>query len=219
MQIAIDGPAGAGKSTVARALAEKLGFVYIDTGAMYRTVALVCLRKGIDINDEEAVSEACQNADINIEYIDGLQHMFLSGEDVTAPIRAEEVGKAASYVSAYSRVRVKLVAIQQEIGEKYDVVMDGRDIGTKVLTAAPLKIFLTASSECRAKRRFDELLAKGVQADFNTVKEDIARRDYNDSHRKISPLVAAEDAIRVDTSQMDKGEVVDYILKLYKEKI
>lgn len=217
-QIAIDGPAGAGKSTIAKKLAEKLQFVYIDTGAMYRTLALACLKKGVDIEDEELVSETAEKADIDIRYIDGVQHMFLEEEDVSSEIRTEEVSKAASATSKFLRVRERLVSLQQELGERYDVVMDGRDIGTVVLPHADLKIFMTASVEVRAMRRYKEYQEKGIPCDLEELKEDIAQRDHNDTHRANSPLRQAEDAVLLDTSDMTIEEVADAIIRIYKEK-
>lgn len=215
-QIAIDGPAGAGKSTVAKEIAKKMNLMYVDTGAMYRVIGMACLESGIDVNDEEKVSECCKEADIEIRYIDGVQHMYLDGRDVSSDIRQEEVGKAASDVSRFAAVRERLVAMQQDLGNRYDVVMDGRDIGTKVLPGADLKIYLTATSMCRAKRRFDELTARGEKCDLEEIKRDIEQRDYNDMHRAISPLCKADDAIEVDTSDMNIEQVTDTIIALWK---
>ena len=217
-QIALDGPAGAGKSTIAKKLAEKLQFVYIDTGAMYRTLALACLKKGVDIEDEDLVSETAEAADIDIRYIDGVQHMFLENEDVSGEIRTEEVSKAASCTSKFQRVRKRLVDLQQQLAERYNVVMDGRDIGTVVLPHADLKIFMTASVEVRAMRRYKEYLEKGQACDLDAIREDIAQRDYNDTHRANSPLRQAEDAILLDTSDLSIEEVVDTIIGLYEER-
>ena len=208
MQIAIDGPAGAGKSTIAKRISKDLGFMYVDTGAMYRTLGLCCLENGIDIDDEDAVTACCMESDIDVRYEDGVQHMYLNGEDVTGRIRQEAVGNAASDVSKYAGVRENLVAMQQELGHRYDVVMDGRDIGTKVLVDAELKIYLTASVECRAMRRYKELIDRGEQADLKAVEDDIRNRDHNDMTRAISPLCKAEDAIEVDTTEMNIDEVV-----------
>ena len=217
-QIAIDGPAGAGKSTIAKEVAKRLGFVYIDTGAMYRTLALACINKGVDIDEEETVSETAEAADIDIRYIDGVQHMFLENEDVSGMIRTEEVSKAASDSSRYIRVRERLVALQQELGERYDVVMDGRDIGTVVLPNADLKIFMTASVEVRAQRRYKEYIEKGQDADLESIRQDIISRDYNDTHRENSPLKKAEDAIEIDTSFMSIDDVADEVIKLFRTK-
>ena len=208
-QIALDGPAGAGKSTIAKRIAEKLQFVYIDTGAMYRTLALACLKQGVDTADEERVSMAAEAADLDIRYIDGSQHMFLEGEDVSGQIRTEEVSKAASDTSKFQRVRDRLVYLQQQLAEKYNVVMDGRDIGTVVLPHADLKIFMTASVEVRAMRRYKEYLEKGQACDLEAIKEDIMQRDYNDTHRANSPLRQAQDAVLLDTSDMSIDEVAD----------
>lgn len=216
MQIAIDGPAGAGKSTMAKELANALGFMYVDTGAMYRTAALSCLKNSTDFENEDDVVKNCNNADINVIYEDGIQKMFLDGENVSEKIRCEEVGNAASSVAKFSGVRKKLVKLQQELAQKYDVIMDGRDIGTMVLPNANLKIYLTASVEKRAERRFEELLEKGVECTLEEIKEDIAARDYADMHRKESPLKKAEDAIELDTSDMTIAEVLDAIKKLYE---
>ncbi|MBR2696568.1 MAG: (d)CMP kinase [Parasporobacterium sp.] len=213
-QIAIDGPAGAGKSTIAKMLSKELGYVYIDTGAMYRTIGLYCIRNGADQEDEERVSALCKEAEVDVQYIDGVQHMFLNGEDVSEAIRTEEVSAAASAISKFKDVREKLVSMQQELAKKYDVVMDGRDIGTKVLPDATLKIYLTASVEVRAQRRYNEYLEKGMSCDFDAIKRDIEQRDHNDMTREISPLCKAEDAIEVDSSDMTKDEVVARIREL-----
>ncbi len=212
MNVAIDGPAGAGKSTIAKAIAAKMGYVYVDTGAMYRAMALYFLRAGIASNDEEKISSVVDDISVSIKYEDGAQHVILNGEDVTGLIRTEEVGNMASASSVYAPVRSKLVALQQELAKTTDVIMDGRDIGTVVLPNAGVKIFLTASVECRAKRRFDELVAKGMEADFDKIAKDIEERDYRDSHREISPLKQAEDAILVDSSDMTIDEVVNTII-------
>lgn len=212
MNVAIDGPAGAGKSTIAKAIAAKMGYVYVDTGAMYRAMALYFLRAGIASNDEEKISSVVDDISVSIKYEDGAQHVILNSEDVTGLIRTEEVGNMASASSVYAPVRSKLVALQQELAKTTDVIMDGRDIGTVVLPNADVKIFLTASVECRAKRRFDELVAKGMEADFDKIAKDIEERDYRDSHREISPLKQAEDAILVDSSDMTIDEVVNTII-------
>lgn len=216
MNVAIDGPAGAGKSTIAKAVAAKKGYVYVDTGAMYRAMALYFLRAGIASDDEKSISEKVDEIVVSIKYEDGAQHVILNGEDVTGLIRTEEVGNMASATSVYSAVRTKLVALQQELAKTTDVIMDGRDIGTVVLPNADVKVFLTASVECRAKRRFDELKAKGANPDFDQIAKDIEERDYRDSHREISPLKQADDAILVDSSDMTIDEVVAAIIDLCK---
>lgn len=215
-QIAIDGPAGAGKSTIAKQLSKDLGYVYIDTGAMYRTIALYCLKKEADLDDEELISALCSEAEIDIRYLDGVQHMFLGEEDVSEAIRTEQVSQAASAVSKYPKVRTRLVEMQRELAKQYDVVMDGRDIGTHVLPDASLKIYLTASVDVRAERRYKEYLAKGLPCDLKEMKKDIAERDHNDMTREHSPLRKAEDAIEVDTSNMSIPEVVSTIRELIK---
>lgn len=216
-QIALDGPAGAGKSTIAKKVAEQLQFVYIDTGAMYRTLALACIKNNIDIADERKVSETAEAADLDIKYVDGVQHMMLEGEDVSAQIRTEQVSKAASDTSKYKRVRTRLVKLQQELAERYNVVMDGRDIGTVVLPHADLKVFMTASVEVRALRRFKEYEEKGIACDLQAIKEDIAQRDYNDSHRANSPLKKADDAIELDTTNMGIEQVTAEVIRLFEE--
>ena len=212
--VAIDGPAGAGKSTIAKAVAAKKGYVYVDTGAMYRAMALYFLRSNISKDDEAKISASVDEIKVSIKYEDGAQHVILNDEDVTGLIRTEEVGNMASSTSVYSAVRTKLVALQQELAKTTDVIMDGRDIGTVVLPNADVKIFLTASVECRAKRRFDELKAKGENPDFDQIAKDIEERDYRDSHREISPLKQAEDATLVDSSDMTIDEVVAAIINL-----
>lgn len=214
MNVAIDGPAGAGKSTIAKAIAKKLGYVYVDTGAMYRAMALFFLRSNISKDDEAKISSVVDDINVSIKYEDGAQHVILNGEDVTGLIRTEEVGNMASATSVYGPVRTKLVALQQELAKTTDVIMDGRDIGTVVLPNADVKVFLTASVECRAKRRYDELVAKGQEADFDQIAKDIEERDYRDSHREISPLKQADDATLVDSSNMTIDEVVDTIINL-----
>ena len=215
-QIAIDGPAGAGKSTIAKEVSKRLGFVYVDTGAMYRTLALACIENGTDTQDEAAAAACCSAADIDIRYENGVQQMYLSGRCVSRDIRREDVGTAASHVARYSGVRSRLVALQQELGSRYDVVMDGRDIGTTVLPDADLKIYLTASVQCRAERRFKELGDRNVPCDIEKIKKDIESRDLNDMTREISPLRQAEDAIVVDTSDMDIDQVTGRIMELFE---
>ena len=216
VSIAIDGPAGAGKSTVAKLVAGKTGYIYVDTGAMYRAMALFLIRRGIPADDQEAISRVSQEADISIEYRDGEQVVLLNGENVNAFLRTEEVGKMASASSVNGDLRAKLVSLQQELGMRKSVVMDGRDIGTVVLPHAAVKIFLTASVEERAKRRFKELEAKGEKPDFATIAKDIEERDYRDSHRAISPLKQADDAVLIDSSNLTAEEVADKILEIWR---
>ena len=215
--VAIDGPAGAGKSTIAKAVAKELNLIYVDTGAMYRAIALFMLREGVDLSDRQAIIEKCPRADVTIRYEDGVQVVFLNGENVNAFLRTEEVGETASVISPIPEVRKNMVALQKELAAHSDCIMDGRDIGTCVLPDARLKIYLTASSEVRAKRRYDELAAKGVESDFQKIKADIEERDYRDMHREISPLKKAEDAVIVDTSDMTVDEVIASILKLCRD--
>ncbi len=214
--IAIDGPAGAGKSTIARLLAKKLNYIYVDTGAMYRAMALFLLRNGIDAKDAAAVSEKCQEADITIRYENNEQAVYLNGENVNALLRTEEVGKMASASAANSAVREKLTQLQRALAKTADIVMDGRDIGTCVLPGADVKVYLTASSAVRAKRRFDELCAKGETCDIAVIEQDIIERDHNDMTRKIAPLRQAADAVRIDSSAMAIQEAVDAVLALCK---
>lgn len=216
--IAIDGPAGAGKSTIAKRLAKELGFIYVDTGAMYRAMALYFLRSGIAKEDEAAISKAAREVDVTIRYENGEQQVLLNGENVNGLIRKEEVGNTASVISAYGEVRKKLVELQQQLAEQADVIMDGRDIGTVVLPKAQVKIYLTASVETRAKRRYDELTEKGQNCELKEIEQDIADRDYRDMHREISPLKQAEDAVLVDSSHMGIEEVVETIKSIYKER-
>lgn len=215
--IAIDGPAGAGKSTIAKRLAKELSFIYVDTGAMYRAMALYFLRFGIDPADEQAIADACASIDITITYQDGVQCVLLNGENVNGQIRAEEVGLMASNTSVYPCVRTKLMAMQRSLAHTSDVVMDGRDIGTCVLPDAQVKIYLTAHAAARARRRYDELLQKGQQADLAQIEADIADRDYRDMHREIAPLRQAEDAVLVDSSDMGIAQVTAVIRGIYEK--
>ena len=216
--IAIAGPAGAGKSTIAKQLAKELSFIYVDTGAMYRSMALYFMRNDIAKEDEAAISDACKTVEVSIAYENGEQQVLLNGENVSKEIRKEEVGKMASATSVYKEVRKKLVELQQKLAADKDVIMDGRDIGTCVLPNAQVKIYLTASVETRAERRYQELQEKGAACDLEVIKKDIADRDYQDMHREISPLKQAEDAILVDSSDMGIEEVVETIKNIYREK-
>ena len=215
--IAIDGPAGAGKSTIAKRLAKKLGFIYVDTGAMYRAMAYYFLQHNIDAKDENAIAATCPDVDVTITYENGEQQVLLNGENVNGVIRNEEVGNMASSTSVYPVVRKKLVELQRQLAKSADVIMDGRDIGTCVLPDAQVKIYLTASSATRAKRRYDELTEKGVSCDLAEIEKDIIDRDYRDMHRETSPLRQAEDAVLVDSSEMNIDEVVDAIYQVYSE--
>lgn len=217
MNIAIDGPAGAGKSTIAKRLAKKLGFIYVDTGAMYRAMAYYFLQHNIDAKDENAIAAACPDVDVTITYENGEQQVLLNGENVNGVIRNEEVGNMASSTSVYPVVREKLVELQRQLAKSADVIMDGRDIGTCVLPDAQVKIYLTASSATRAKRRFDELTEKGVSCDLAEIEKDIIDRDYRDMHRDTSPLCQAKDAVLVDSSEMNIDEVVDAIYQVYSK--
>ncbi len=216
--IAIDGPAGAGKSTMAKALAKELGAMYLDTGAMYRAFGLYMLRKNA-VNDKAAVARAVEDVDIDVRFVDGAQRLYLSGEDVTSAIREPEVSMAASTVSAVPEVRQRMVALQRKIAEGQNVVMDGRDIGTKVLPGATLKIYLTASAEERARRRCAELAEKGMPEPYEQVLQDMIRRDYQDTHRAASPLQPAEDSVHVDSSKLTIEETVTLMKKLAEEAI
>ncbi len=214
--IAIDGPAGAGKSTIAKMVSKKLGFIYVDTGAMYRAMALYLLREKVDPSDAAAISSKCQNADITIKHENGEQVVYLNGENVNGFIRTEEVGNMASSSSVNSDVRKKLVELQQKLAAETDVVMDGRDIGTVVLPDSKCKVYLTASSKVRADRRYKELIAKGQQCDLEKIEQDMSERDRRDMTRDISPLKKADDATEVDSSYMTIEEVADKIISLYE---
>ena len=212
--IAIDGPAGAGKSTIAKKLAADLGYVYVDTGAMYRAMAYYFLQNGIDAKDEKAIADACPKVDVTIQYVDGEQQVILNGENVNGVIRKEEVGNMASATSVYPVVRTKLVDLQRQLAARENVIMYGRDIGTVVLPNANVKIFLTASSKVRAQRRFDELTAKGVACNIDEIEKDIIDRDYRDMHRETSPLKQADDAVLLDSSNLDIDGVVAAMKKI-----
>ncbi len=214
MNIAIDGPAGAGKSTIAKLAAKELSFIYVDTGAMFRAMALFFMKNGIDTADESAVSENCDRIEIRMEYEEGVQHIILNGEDVSEEIRQESVGENASIVARYDSVRTKLLNLQRSLAAASDVIMDGRDICTVVLPEAEVKIFLTASVEVRAKRRYKELREKGEDCDYEAIEQGIAARDYQDMHRAIAPLKKAEDAVLLDTSDMTIPQVVSRIREL-----
>ncbi len=216
--IAIDGPAGAGKSTIAKKAAEILGFIYVDTGAMYRSIALYMLNHEIDILDEDAVSSNCAHIQIQLKYENEAQQVYLNGVNVSKEIRQEEVGKAASVVSVYPLVRQTLLVLQQDIAAAEDIIMDGRDIGTCVLPDAQLKIYLTASVHTRALRRYQELINKGQECVLEDIEKDIEDRDYRDMHRAIAPLKVADDAVVIDSSDMNIEEVTEAIIKLAKEK-
>ncbi len=218
INIAIDGPAGAGKSTIAKRVAKELSYIYVDTGAMYRAMALYLHRNGIDADDTQRIAAACTGADISIEYRDGEQVVLLGGENVNPYLRTQEVSAMASRSSAVPQVRTRLVELQQELAAARNVVMDGRDIGTVVLPDAQVKIYLTASVEVRARRRFLELQEKGEPAVLEEIAAEIAERDHRDMTREVSPLRQAEDAVLVDTSDMGIDEVADQILKIVREK-
>ena len=217
--IAIDGPAGAGKSSAARQAAQKLQFVYVDTGAMYRTIALYMLENRVDTDDEESLKAALESIRIELKYNDGVQCMYLNGEDVSGRIRTPEVSAKASVVAAIPAVRAKLLDLQRNMAASQNVLMDGRDIGTNILPDAELKIYLTASVEERARRRFLELTQKGEECSLEEIQRDIADRDWRDMHRETAPLKQAEDAVYLDTSDMTLEEVVDRITQLAEERM
>ncbi len=220
ISVAIDGPAGAGKSTIARRLAGELGFRYVDTGAIYRTVAYFMDLWGVSPKDVDGVNRYIDELTVGIEYDDeGVQHMLMNGMDVTGDIRTPEISQKASLISAHAVVRDMLLDMQRNMAEEYDVVMDGRDIGSVVLPKATVKIFLTASPEVRAKRRYQELLGKGQKASYQQVLRDVQQRDYQDTHRDIAPLKMCRDSVKVDTSEMDLEQSVAAIRKIVEEKI
>ncbi len=218
INIAIDGPSGAGKSTIARRAAERLGYIYIDTGALYRTVGVNALRKKVDMTSDDAIASILPETKVEMKFIDGEQRMFLCGEDVSKEIRLPEASMAASRVSAVPAVRAFLFDLQRDIAAKNNCLMDGRDIGTVVLPNAQVKIFLTASPERRAERRYKELCEKGIESSYDDVLADIIKRDYNDSHREIAPLKPAEDSVLVDTSNIGLSESIEKIIQIIKEK-
>jgi len=217
--IAIDGPAGAGKSTIAKSIAKKLQYIYVDTGAMYRAIAIYFIKNNIDPTDENAINKACEHVDITITYLNGEQQVILNGENITSILRNEEVGKIASKTSIYAKVRKKLVELQRELARTTDCIMDGRDIGTTVLPNANVKIYLTASVEARASRRYKELIEKGESPSFEVIKSDIENRDYQDMNRENSPLKQADDAVLIDSSNIDLDETIETIIKVINEKI
>ena len=217
--IAIDGPAGAGKSTIAKKVAKELSFIYVDTGAMYRAMALYLLNHGVNGDSQEEIETACSGADISIEYKNGEQIVILNGENVNSMLRTEQVGNMASKSSANAKVRAHLLKLQRTLAEKNDVVMDGRDIGTTILPNAEVKIYLTASADTRAKRRAFEYKQKGEPFNIDQIRKDIIERDERDMNREVSPLKQADDAVLVDSSEMGIDDVVNAILKVYKEKV
>ena len=220
INVAIDGPAGAGKSTISRAAAKEMGYIYIDTGALYRTVGLNAMRKGADVNDPESVvATITDDLKVELRFIDGEQRMFLNDEDVSDKIRTPEASSAASKVSAVPEVRKYLFDLQKNLAKNNNCIMDGRDIGTVVLPDAKVKIFLTASPEARAKRRYDELTEKGMDVKYEDVLADMIKRDYDDSHRAIAPLKQADDAVLADTSGNTLEESIALIIKIIKDNI
>lgn len=217
--IAVDGPAGAGKSTVAKQVAKKLGLVYVDTGSMYRAMGLYFLRLGLSSEDEAGITNACSSAEVSIAYENGAQQVYLNGENVTGSLRNEEVGNMASCSSVYPAVRKKMTELQQALAAKTAVIMDGRDIGTVVLPDAALKIYLTASVEERARRRYVELQEKGQSCRYEEIEKDIQERDWRDMNRETAPLRQAEDAVLVDATKLSIDQVVDQIFQLYQERM
>ncbi len=218
INVAIDGPAGAGKSTIAKAAAKELSYIYVDTGALYRAIAYNAVKNGV-IDNENAVISMLNSTKLELKYIDGVQAVFLNGEDVSAFIRTPEISMGASRVSAIPAVRAFLLSLQQEIAAKNNVIMDGRDIATVVLPNADVKIFLFASAECRAERRYKELIEKGENVKYEDVLDDVNQRDYQDSHREIAPLKPSEDSIMLDTSAIGLQESIDLVINTIKERI
>ena len=217
ISIALDGPAGAGKSTIAKGAAKELGFIYVDTGALYRTVGLKFMREGYDTNLDCDIDSVLKMIEVDIKFIDGTQHVFLNGEDVSEAIRTPEASMTASKISAIPAVRAYLLDLQRDMAKTNDVIMDGRDIGTVVLPDAKVKIFLTASPEARAQRRYKELIEKGMDVKYEDILQDVITRDYNDSHREIAPLKPAEGSVTVDTTELDFDQSVDKIISVIKE--
>ena len=219
INIAIDGPAGAGKSTIAKTVSKELGYIYVDTGAFYRTVGLNALRKGVDTKDAEGVIATLDGLKVSLRFVDNEQRVFLGEEDVSVAIRQNEVSMASSNVSAIPKVREFLFDLQRDIAKNNNCIMDGRDIGTVVLPDAQIKLFLTASAEARADRRYKELVEKGQTVDYDVILKEIKERDYQDSHREIAPLKQADDAILVDSTEMDLPATINYMLNIIKERI
>ena len=219
ISIAIDGPSGAGKSSLSRRLAAELGYIYVDTGAMYRTIGLHVLRSGADTEDEDAVAALLPGIRLEMRYVDGVQHMFLNGEDVSGLIRTEEVSMAASHVSAHPSVRAFLLDAQRALAKDNNVLMDGRDIGTTVFPDAELKIFVTATPEIRAQRRYDELKAKGEEASFDEILENVKQRDYIDQNRDVSPLRKASDALLLDNSHLSISQQKEWLAEQFERVI
>lgn len=218
INVAIDGPAGAGKSTIAKAAAKQLNYIYVDTGALYRTIAYNAVMNNV-IDDTNGIIAMLDNTKVELKYIDGVQAVFLNGEDVSSFIRTPEISMGASKVSAIPEVRAFLLSLQQEIAKENNVIMDGRDIATVVLPNADVKIFLFASPECRAERRYKELVEKGANVTYDEVLEDVNKRDYQDSHREIAPLKPSEDSIMLDTSNLNLDESIELVIKTIKENI
>ena len=218
INVAIDGPAGAGKSTVAKAAAKELGYIYVDTGALYRTIALNAVRNGV-IDDNDKIIEMLKDTEVELKYIDGVQAVYLNGEDVSSLIRTPEISMGASNVSAIPKVREFLLELQRDIARKNNVIMDGRDIATVVLPNADVKIFLFASPECRAQRRYKELIEKGEDVKYEDVLADVNQRDYQDSHREIAPLKPSEDSVMCDTSELNLEESIQAVINIVKENI
>ena len=219
ISIAIDGPSGAGKSSLAKALAKALGYVYVDTGAMYRSIGLYAVRAGVDPHDADAVAALLPQVKLGIRLIDGVQHIYLNGEDVSTAIRAEEIGMAASAVAAHPAVRSFLLDTQRGLAESQNILMDGRDIGTVVLPNATVKIFLTASPEARATRRWKEYQQKGIDTPYEDVLADVKQRDYQDTHRAAAPLKQADDAVLLDTSELNFEQSFEAMKKMITEKV